>query len=75
MESSSEVYRRNNNGPQTLHCGTYGTTITGLLQQPSTILCCDRYGGNCVNIEPPIYSQSIAHVEFTDYYYYYYYYY
>ena len=57
MERSSEVYWRNNNGPKTLPCGTPDTTLTSLLLQPSTIMCCDRFDRNCVNIdntEPPI---------------------
>ena len=36
---SSEVYRRNNNGPKTLPCGTPETTSTSLFRQPSTITC------------------------------------
>ena len=49
MEKSSEVYRRNNNGPKTLSCGTPDTTLTSLLQQSSTIICCDRFDRNCVS--------------------------
>ena len=48
---SSDVYRRNNNGPKTLRCGTPDTTLTSLLRQPSTITCCDRFDKNCVNID------------------------
>ena len=43
----SKVYRRNNNWPKTLPCGTPDTTLTSLLQQPSTITCCDRFDRNC----------------------------
>ena len=58
---SSEVNRRNNNGPKTLPCGTPDTTLTSLLQQPSTITCCDRFDRNCVYIdktEPPIHTEQ-----------------
>ena len=48
---SSEVYRRNNNGPKTLQSGTTDTMLTSLLWQPSTITCCDRFDKNCVNID------------------------
>ena len=51
MEKSSEVYRRNNNGPKTLPCGTPDTTLTSLLRQPSTITWCDRFDRNSVNID------------------------
>ena len=40
MEKISEVYKRNNNGLKTLPCSTPDTTLTSLLQQPSTITCC-----------------------------------
>ena len=60
------VYRRNNNGPKTLPCGT-PDTLTSVLGQPSTITCYGRFDRNCVNIdnsEPPIptlqYPQSRA---------------
>ena len=56
MEKSSDVYRRNNNGPKTLPCGA-PHTLTSLLRQPSTIRCCDRFDRYCANIdntEPPI---------------------
>ena len=46
-----EVYRRNNNGPKTLPCGTPDSTLTSLLRQPSTMTCCDRFDRNCVNID------------------------
>ena len=49
MEKSYEVFRVNNNGPETLTCGTPDTTLT--------ITCCDRFDRNRVNIdctEPPI---------------------
>ena len=36
MEKSSEVYRRNNNGPKTLPWGTHDTTLTSLLRHSST---------------------------------------
>ena len=49
IEKSLEVYRRNNNWPKTLPCGTPDTTLTSLLRQPSTITCCDRFDRNCVN--------------------------
>ena len=39
---SSEVYRRNNNGPKTLPCSAPDTILTSLLRQPSPITCCDR---------------------------------
>ena len=39
----NEVYRRNNNGPKTLPCGTPDTTLKSLLRPPSTITCCDRF--------------------------------
>ena len=35
----------------TLHCGTLNTTLTSLLQQQSTIMCCDQSDRNNVNIE------------------------
>ena len=57
MKKNSKVYRRNNNGPKTLPCGTPDTTLTSLLRQQSTITCCDRFDRNSVNIdrtEPPI---------------------
>ena len=57
MEKSSEVYRRNNNGPKTMACGTPDTTLTSLLRHPSTKTYCDRLHKNCVstdNTEPPI---------------------
>ena len=50
MEKSSEVYRRNNSGPKTLPYGTPDTS-TSLLQQPSTIMCCDWFDRNCVSID------------------------
>ena len=56
-EKSSEVYRRNNNGPKTLSCGIPDTTLNSLLRQPSTLTCCDRFDRSYVNIdntEPPI---------------------
>ena len=56
-KKSFEVYRRNNNEPKTLPCGTPDTTSTSLLLQPSIITCCDRSDRNCANIdntEPPI---------------------
>ena len=34
-------------GPKTLPCGTPDTTLNSLLQQPSTILCCDLFDRNC----------------------------
>ena len=37
MEKSSEVYRRNNNGPKTLPCGTPDTTLTSLLKHYSQV--------------------------------------
>ena len=51
MEKSSEVYKRNNNGPKTLPCGTPDTTTTSLLRQPSAITCYDRFDRNCVSID------------------------
>ena len=57
MKKSSEVYRRNNNGPKTLPYGIPDTMLTSLLLQPSTITCCERFDRNSVNIdhtEPPI---------------------
>ena len=45
------MYRRNNNGPKTLPCGTPDTKLTSLLLQPSTITYCDRFHRNCVNID------------------------
>ena len=42
MENRSEVYARNNNGLKTLPCGTSDTTLSSLLQKPSTITYCDR---------------------------------
>ena len=44
---SSYVYRRNNNGPKTLPCGTPDTMLISVLRQPSTITCCDRFNRNC----------------------------
>ena len=38
MEKSSEVYRRNNNGPKTLPCGNPDTTLTSLLRHWSEVL-------------------------------------
>ena len=67
-KKNSEVCRRNNNGPKALPCGTPDTTLTSLLQQPSTITCCDRFDRNCVNIdktEPPM-PQSRAYREYPD---------
>ena len=43
IEKSSEVYRSNNNGHKTLPCSTSDTTLTSLLQQPSTMMCCDWF--------------------------------
>ena len=54
---NSEVYRRSNNGPKTLLCGTPDATLTSLLWQPFTIMCCEQFDRNSVNIdntEPPI---------------------
>ena len=47
MEKSSEVYRKNNNGPKTLPCGTPDMTLTSLHLQPSTITYCDRFDELC----------------------------
>ena len=61
VEWSPEVYRRNNNGPKTLFCGTPDTTLTSLLLQPSVITGCDRFDRNCVNIhntETPIHTEQ-----------------
>ena len=55
-EKCSEVYRRNNNWPITMPCGTPDTLSTSLLQQPSTITCCDWFDRSCISIdntEPP----------------------
>ena len=38
-------------GHKTLPCCTPDTTLTSLLQQESTITCCDRFDRNCVNID------------------------
>ena len=66
---------RNNNGPETLPCGTPDTTLTSLLRQPSTILWCYRFDKNCVNIdntelphdtELPQYPQNWAYIECPD---------
>ena len=51
MEKNSEVYRRNNNGPKTLPCGTPDTTLTNLLRHPSTKTNCDRLDKNCVSTD------------------------
>ena len=51
MEKSSEVYRKNNNGPRTLPCGTPDTTLTSLLLQPSIIKSCDQFDRNWLNID------------------------
>ena len=53
MEKNSEVYRRNNNGPKPLPCGTPDATLSSLLQPPTTITCCDRFDRNCVNTDNP----------------------
>ena len=39
--------RRDNNRPKTLPCGTPDTMLTSLLQQPSTITCCNQFYRNC----------------------------
>ena len=51
MENSSEVYRRNSNGPKTPPCGTPDTTLTRLLQHPSTKTYCGRLDKNCDRID------------------------
>ena len=48
---TSEVYRRNINGPKTLPCVTPDTALTSLLRQPSTKTCSDRFDRNCVNTD------------------------
>ena len=48
---NSEVYRRNDNRPKIWPCGIPDTTLTSLLRQPSTVMCCDRFDRNCVNID------------------------
>ena len=58
MEKSSEVHRRNNNGPKTLPCSTPDTTLTRLLRQPSTITCCDRFDRNCQTVKQDITSNT-----------------
>ena len=58
MEKCPEVYRRNNNGPKTLPCGTPDTTLTSLLRHPSTKTYCDRLDKKC--------PQSWAYREFPD---------
>ena len=52
---SSEVHRRNNNGLQTLPSSNFNTMKSSLLQQLSTITCCDGFDRICVstdNTEP-----------------------
>ena len=46
MERTSAVYRRKNNWPKTLSCGTSDTSLTSLLGQQSTITCCDQFERN-----------------------------
>ena len=56
-------------GPKTLPCGTPDTTLTSFLRQPSTIMHCDRFHRNCVNIantEPPIPTEQRLYRECLD---------
>ena len=62
FQNGKKLHRKNNNWPKTLPCGTPDKTLTSLLQQPSTITCCDRFHRNCINIyrtEPPIPTEQI----------------
>ena len=67
-EKNSEGYRRKNNGPNTRPCGTPDTTLTSSLRQPSTMMCCDRFDRNCVNMDNTElqYPQSRADEECPD---------
>ena len=64
---SSEVYKRNENGPKNLTCGTPNTTLTNLLRQPFTITCCDRFDKLCqYNTEPSVHRAERIYTEFPD---------
>ena len=50
MGKSYKVYRRNDNGPKTQSSGTFDTTLTSLLMQPSSVNW-HNFDKNCVSID------------------------